>query len=69
MKIKEKKELHHKTAVELKALISQAKDELAILKMSKKRGKIKNTSALLHKRKDIARMYSILRERQLDENA
>lgn len=70
MKIKEKKTLREKTIAELKLSISEAKDGLRADYLEAQRGKLKNTSLLLHKRKDIARMSSILREKELlNENA
>lgn len=70
MKTKEKKILREKTIAELKLSINEAKDGLRADYLEAQRGKLKNTSTLLHKRKDIARMSSILREKELlNENA
>lgn len=65
MKIKEKRNLREKPIKELQETVKQIKDELVALLFEHKRGKLKNTSSLLHKRKDMAVMQSILREKQL----
>lgn len=67
MKLKEKKQLREKTIKELQVLLAQTKDEDKALQFEHKRGKVKNTSSLLHKRKDIAKIYSILKEKELLE--
>lgn len=68
MKSKERKELQERTIEDLGVLLTQAKDELITLYLDKKRGKVKNTSSLLHKRKDLARLYTILQEKQIDQS-
>jgi ribosomal protein L29 len=67
MKTKEKKELFAKSIKELGSLIIQAKDALAQLKLEKVQNKLKNTSQLTVKRKEIAQMMTVLRMRQLSE--
>ena len=65
MKTKAKKELHSKTGEELKVLLKTVKDEFFSLQLEHAQQKLKNTSSLLHKRKDIARINTILQEKNL----
>lgn len=67
MKTKDKKELHLKGLKELKNLIIEAKDALAQLKLDKTQNKLKNTSILSAKRKEIAQMLTIIRMKELAE--
>ncbi|QQG40933.1 MAG: 50S ribosomal protein L29 [Candidatus Levyibacteriota bacterium] len=67
MKIKEKKQLRGKSIKELQTILAQARDEVKALLFEHNRGKLKNTGSLLHKKKDIARIYSILGEKKLVE--
>ena len=70
MKLKEKKELREKTIPELQLALVQLQESRRTDYLDAKRGKLKNTSLLLHKMKDIARISSILREKELlNENA
>lgn len=64
MKAKEKKELHEKTEEELGQLIRQAKEELLRLNIEKSQKKLKNTSSVLQKRKNLAIMQTILNEKR-----
>lgn len=65
MKAKDKKELHKKSIQELKKMVSEAKDALAKLKLEKVQNKLKNTSQLSVKRKEIAQMLTIMRIKEL----
>jgi ribosomal protein L29 len=67
MKTKEKKELSLKSVKELSNLIIGAKDALAGLKLEKVQNKLKNTSQLTRKRKEIAQMMTDLRIKELAE--
>lgn len=67
MKLKEKKELHLKGLKELRNLVAEAKDALAQLKLDKTQNKLKNTSALTAKRKEIAQMLTVIRMKELQE--
>lgn len=70
MKIKNIKELHIKTKQELKNLLKQFKDELFSLKLENSRGKLKNTRSIFEKKKDIARILTVIREGDfVNENA
>ncbi len=68
MKTKDKKELHLKSVKELGNVIRDAKDTLSNLRLDKTQNKLKNTSLLSLKRKEIAQMLTILREKELSEN-
>ncbi len=67
MKTKEKKELHAKSIKELSRLVVEAKDALVGLRLDKKQNKLKNTSQLALKRKEIAQMLTIKRLKELSE--
>jgi ribosomal protein L29 len=67
MKSKDKKELFTKNIKELGSLIIEAKDALTGLKLEKVQNKLKNTSQLTRKRKEIAQMMTVLRIKQLAE--
>lgn len=64
MKLKAVKELHTKTVEELQVLLQTAAEELSLLRFDQAQGKLKNTSSFLHKRKDIARIQTVLREKE-----
>jgi ribosomal protein L29 len=65
MKSKDKKELHRKDIKELRNLVTQLRDELAGLRMDKTQNKLKNTSMLFIKRKEVAQMLTIMRAKEL----
>jgi ribosomal protein L29 len=67
MKSKNKKELHLKSIKELKNLVAEAKDALAGLKLDKVQNKLKNTSQLFVKGKEIAQMLTIIRLKEFAE--
>lgn len=67
MKTKNKKELHLKSLQELKKLVMEAKDALSDLKLDKTQNKLKNTSSLSLRRKEIAQMLTIVRGKELSD--
>ena len=67
MKLKEKKELHLKSVKELRDLVVKAKDAFVGLKMEKTQNKLKNTSLISNKRKEIAQMMTVIRLKELAE--
>ena len=67
MKAKDKKELHLKSLQELKKLVTDAKDTLSGFKLDKTQNKLKNTSLLSLKRKEIAQMLTIIRGKELSD--
>ena len=67
MKTKDKKELHLKSIKELQKQVSDLKDELVGLVLDKTQNKLKNTSLISIKRKEIAQMLTIIRMKELSE--
>lgn len=67
MKAKDKKELHTKTEKELKSLVSKAQNELVKLRMDQAGRKLKDTHQVLKKRHHIARIKTIIKEKELSE--
>ncbi|RJQ38715.1 50S ribosomal protein L29 [Candidatus Microgenomates bacterium] len=66
MKTKQKKELHAKTIQEIKVLLKEAKEEMFSLKLEKVQRKLKNLRSIFEKRKNIAKMLTILREKEIE---
>jgi ribosomal protein L29 len=64
MKLKDKKELQAKDATELKKLLKDAKTAMMTLLLDKEQNKLKNTSSLSNKRREIAVIQTILREKE-----
>lgn len=62
---KDLKEIVSKTEKELKELLSDKKKELLNLNMDNKQHKLKNTRAIFNTRKEIARILTLLREKEL----
>lgn len=65
MKTKQKQELHQKTREELENILRTAKAELLSLRLDHSLKKLKNTSSILHKRKEMAVIYTVLKEKDL----
>lgn len=65
MKTNLKKELHQKTIEELRSLLQNIIDELFSLRLEKSQKKLKNTSLIAVKRKDLAIIQTILKEKEL----
>ena len=63
MKIKDLRELSNK---ELEGKIIEAKKELFNLRMKQSTGTLEKTSKIKELRKDVARMKTIMRERELE---
>ncbi len=66
MKKKELKELHQKSQQDLQILIKKAQEELVKLKMDRKAGRLKNVRLPENKRHDLARIKTILKEKDLN---
>lgn len=64
MKIKDLRELSNK---ELEAKVAESKKELFNLRMKQSTGTLEKTHQIKELRKDVARMKTILRERELEE--
>jgi len=70
MKSKEKKQIKEKTLGELKTSLKEAKGILFSLKLDKAQNKLKNTRSIFLKRKEVARILTELRRREINaENA
>lgn len=67
MKTKEKKELNSKSTEELKSLLDTAEGELSLLKLENFRKKLKNTSSIAIKRKEIAKILTIIKQKELEK--
>jgi ribosomal protein L29 len=65
MKTKDRKEYFTKTEKELKKLLEDAKEALFNLKMDLSQNKLKNTSSIFSKRKEIALILTALRQKEL----
>lgn len=63
MKKKEVSQLHTKSSQELKNLIEKMEEELVKMKVDLESGKLKDVRAVLKKRRDLARVKTILREK------
>jgi ribosomal protein L29 len=66
MKKKELKDLHLKNKEELQSLMRKAQEELTKLKMDKQAGRLKNVRLPDTKRHDLARIKTILKEKDLN---
>lgn len=69
MKLKDKQTLRINTLQELKNLLEKAKNELFLLKLDKVQNKLKNTSLIFLKRKEIALISTLIREKELSEKS
>lgn len=67
MKTKDKKELHTKTKEELKAMLKAIQAELFETRLNIIQKKAKNLREAFFKRKDIAQIKSVLREKEAEE--
>jgi ribosomal protein L29 len=65
MKTKEKKELFAKTETELRKALKEAKAALLDLVLDLGQNKLKNTSLISWKRKEVALIKTALREKEL----
>lgn len=69
MKTKDKKELFTKNIEELKNLLKSAQDVLFQLKLEKAQNKLKNTRSIFWKRKEIANILTVVREKERTERS
>lgn len=60
-------QLHEKKLPELKEELKKHTKELFDLKMDQIRGKLKNLRSIYHKRKEIAVIKTIIREREVEK--
>ncbi len=68
MKTREKKELHTKDITELKKLLTDVNNSLHSLQLERQQGRLKNTRSYLIKRKELAVIQTIMREKE-EQNA
>jgi len=69
MKKKELQELRTKNKEELFQLIRKAEEELVKLRMEKEAGKLKNVHLITKRSNDLAKLKTILRQKELNENS
>lgn len=65
MKTKDRQALHTKTIGELKKLLQDLKSALFSLSLDKTQNKLKNTRSIYLKRKEVAQIATVLREKEL----
>lgn len=65
MKAKDKKEINTKNIKELKTMLKEAKDKLFSLNIEKSQNKLKNTGSISSKRKEIARILTAIRGKEI----
>lgn len=65
MKKKEIKELQSKTYEELKKMTEEAKTEIKKWTVEKGTGKQKNVNLVRNKRRDVARLLTVIRQKEL----
>lgn len=63
MKKNIRKELHDKTIAELRTMLTEYEKDLATIAVSQNAGKMKNVALLGKKRKDVARILTIISEK------
>lgn len=68
MKKKDIQELHSKSKSGLKDLIKKVEEELVRIKAEKEAGSLKKIHQIAIKKRDLARLKTILREKELNEN-
>ena len=68
MKSKDRKDMFTKTDKELKKILLDAKDSLFNLRIDLSQNKLKNTTSIVLKRKEIALILTVLRQKEF-ENA
>lgn len=59
------KEISGKNEKELKDLLKEKRDALVNLKLDNKQNKLKNTRSIFNTRKDIRRILTLIREKEL----
>ena len=67
MKKKEKKDLFSKSYNELKVVSEKNRDEIAKMGIEMLSGKIKNVSLIREKKRDLARILTVLRRKELEK--
>lgn len=62
---KDLKQIANKSEKELRELLKSKKEDLFKLNLDNKQNKIKNTRAIFNSRKEIARILTLIREKEL----
>lgn len=62
---KDLKQIANKSEKELRELLKSKKEDLFKLNLDNKQNKLKNTRAIYNSRKEIARILTLIREREL----
>jgi len=65
MKTKDKKAMRGKILGELKTQFAEARETLYLLRLDKSLMKLKNTRSIFEKRKDVAQILTIIKEKEL----
>lgn len=65
MKTNDKKQLHDKSVPELTAMVTDLRAALSTLHLERAQRMLKNSRSIFEKRKDIAVISTILREKEL----
>ena len=65
MKKKEKKLIQEKNLDELKVSLKEARNVLFTMKIEKSQNKLKNLRSLFYKRKEIARILTAIKDREV----
>lgn len=65
MKTKEKKDLFNKELKELGKMLKDARNTLFNLRLEKAQNKLKNTRSAFLKRKEIAQILTVIKEKEL----
>ncbi len=65
MKTKDKKEIFSKNLKELKVALRDAKEALFNLNLDRAQDKLKNKRSIFNKKKEIARILTAIREKEL----
>ena len=58
-------EIYSKSEIELKKMLFDKKQELFNLKLGNKQNKLKNTRVIFNTRKEIARILTLIKEKEL----
>jgi len=67
MRSNDRKALHAKDSSELTKLLDEAKKALVALKLEHVQRKLKNTQSMYTKRKEIAKIQTVLQEKETEE--
>lgn len=69
MRLKDKQKLRLNTLQEFRKMLEEARNELFLYKLDKAQNKLKNTRSLFLKRKEIALILTLIREKELVEKS